>query len=71
MKVKEAIEYLQAAFNEDEEIFIGWWCNESFDISEEDWKKHMDEVERKFDWSNTHEMIELAFDYAMMREASE
>ena len=63
MKVKDAIKYLQG-MNDDEEIFIAWWDIECFSISEEDWKKHMDEVERKFEWSNTHERIELAFDYA-------
>ncbi len=68
MKVKDAIKYLQG-MNDDEEIFIAWWDIESFSISEEDWKKHMDEVERKFEWSHTHEMIAWAFDYA--KEVSE
>ena len=56
MKVKDAIKALKE-LDQNEEIVIAWWENESFDLNKKNWNEVVDYIDSDFDWSGAHEDI--------------
>ena len=64
MLVKDIKAYL-STYDDDDELIIAWWDNESFDVSKEDFKGAIPHIEKYLDTSHDHNMIEeMLFHYS-------
>lgn len=67
MKVSEAIRMLKEHHKPDEDIIIAWWDKSYFEEIENnyEWEKLCEHTDNKFDWSGTHDLIQLELDYLL------
>lgn len=62
MKAKEAIKLLKK-LKPDEQLIIAWWQKDMFEYENpDDWGWISENVTDEFDWSGTHEDIQLYID---------
>lgn len=66
MTIDEAIKNLQDAKNAGKQnIIIAWWDNVAFGHKDDTyWAELCDAVDRKMDWSNTHDDLVSFLEYA-------
>lgn len=64
MTIDEAIENLKAEKRRGtKSVIIAWWAADQFGRSDdESWENAADVVERKHDWSSTHDDLAMALD---------
>ncbi len=59
MTVKEIKERL-ACFEDDQQLIIGWWSQDEFDItSEKAWSRLVSKAESRIDWSAVSDQIAI------------
>lgn len=64
MTIDEAIELLKNAKKRGvKSVILAWWEADQFEREDnEDWEQVADRIERKMDWSGTHDDLAMALD---------